>query len=110
MIFLDSKGKSCSIVSRYIGSVGKSSLTCPLPLEEPCMWKTSEVLTSDLTSAPWEFNSGGKSLVGKLKKWPSLEAFAQVYKGTGTNADRVYLLESRAEEDGLLLVYSFEKK
>ena len=46
----------------------------------------------------------------KLKHWPSLGSVAEVFKGTGTNADRVYLVEDRGRKGNLVRIYSPEKE
>ena len=106
LLFLDHAGKDKAEVSRYVGSVNNSISICPLPEQAPALWRTSEISASKLTKDVWEFSAAEGSILDKLKLWPSLENVAQVFKGTGTNADRVYLVEHRGNEGDLVRVYS----
>ncbi len=109
LLFLDRKGRESSNVERYIGQIETSQPSCPLPEENPSLWATSTIPSSELTEAPWEFSSSGGDLLEKLKKCPGLGTLAKVFKGTGTNADKVYLLEERGKANGLIRVFSPKK-
>jgi hypothetical protein len=106
LLFLDKSGQDTAEIARYRGQMDKVKQRCPLPEEASELWAVSTVNTQELSSTPWEFTS---DLIAKLKKWPGLGTIADIFKGTGTNADKVYLLENRGREGDLIRVYSAEK-
>jgi type I restriction-modification system DNA methylase subunit len=108
LLFLDREGKKQAKIARYVGPVNEPVTLDSLPEKAPDSWATSEVSSKKLTPAPWEFSVPG-GVLEKLKKWPGLMNIAQIFKGTGTNADRVYLVEDRGRERGLIRTYSAEK-
>jgi len=109
LLFLNREGKKQAKVCRYVGPVNESVTVGSLPEKAPDLWAISEISAKKLAPAPWEFFAPG-GVIGKLRKWPSLESVAQVFQGTGTRADRVYLVEYRGREKGLVRVYSPEKE
>ena len=108
LLFLDREGKKQAKIARYVGPVNESVTLDSLPEKAPDLWATSEISAKKFTPAPWEFSAPG-GVIEKLRKWPSLESVAQVFQGTGTRADRVYLVEDRGRERGLVRIYSAEK-
>jgi N-6 DNA Methylase./Eco57I restriction endonuclease. len=62
-------------------------------------WQNGTVETESLTSDPWSFNLGPiGNLFDKLATLPSLGDEANVFMGTGTRADSVFLLEQDGSE------------
>ncbi len=110
LLFLDRAGKDHVNVARYIGPVDQSRISCPLPEESPELWAVSQVLASKLTADAWEFTASGGALLERLKQWPALGSVAQIFQGTGTRADKVYLVENRGQEGDLVRIYSYEKE
>ena len=108
LLFLDREGKKQAKIARYIGPVNESVTLDSLPEKAPDLWASFEMSAKNFTPAPWEFSAPG-GVLERLKKWPSLGSVAQVFQGTGTRADRVYLVEDRGREKGLVRVYSPEK-
>jgi hypothetical protein len=96
LLFLNHDGIDQSTVQRFTGPVTGKLAQTPLPEQAPNQWQTSMVPASSLTSAPWDFASSGGSVLTSLRKWPALGSVADVFKGTGTNADRVFLLKQVA--------------
>lgn len=109
LLFLDRDGKKQAKVARYVGPVNASVTLDSFPEKMPDLWTTLEVSSKKLTSAPWELTKAG-GVLEKLRKWPSLESVARVFQGTGTRADRVYLVEDRGREKGLIRIHSAEKE
>jgi len=105
LLFLDKSGQETAEIARYRGPVDKAKQKCSLPEEAPELWSISTIKTQELSASPWEFTS---DLIAKFKKWPGLGSIADIFKGTGTNADKVYLLENRGREGDLVKVYSPE--
>jgi formylglycine-generating enzyme required for sulfatase activity len=57
-------------------------------------WQAGTVTTKTLGAAPWTFALGpAGSLLEKLEDLPRLEEIATVFKGTGTSADYVFMME-----------------
>jgi len=103
LLFLNKSGKEKAFISRYKGKVEKTEQRCLLPEEAQNLWSQSEISHKNLGKAPWEFTS---NLISKLNKWPGLATFGKVFQGTGTRADKVYILQYLGEEEGMLRVYS----
>ncbi|WP_442904969.1 Eco57I restriction-modification methylase domain-containing protein [Haladaptatus sp. CMSO5] len=62
-------------------------------LSTPEIWKMGVVNTDTLSSDPWSFNIGPiGAIFDELSTNPSLSKVANVFKGIGTNADSVFLL------------------
>jgi hypothetical protein len=110
LLFLDRSGEEQAEIARYTGPVSKARAICPLPEEVPALWAFSEIPASRLTAAPWEFTASDRALLEKLKQWPGMGSVAHVFQGTGTRADRVYLVEERGQEGELIRVYSPERE
>jgi len=107
LLFLDREGKKQAKISRYVGPLNESVTLDSLPEKSPDLWTTSEISAKNFSPAPWEFSASG-GVIEKLRRWPALSNIAQIFKGTGTNADRVYLVEDRGRERGLIRIYSAE--
>ncbi len=110
LLFLDRQGVDHSTVARYVGPLGGSRALCPLPEDAKKFWDISKFPTNQLTSIPWDSSVFGAPLLQKLNQWPELQSLADIYKGTGTNADRVYVVEQRGRSDAGTLVFSREKQ
>ncbi len=109
LLFLGHSEKPSPIdVARYNGPIAKSKTICPLPENEPELWKTYQKSENELSDKPWEFSATDQCILEKLKKWPNLEGFAQIFQGTGTRADKVFLVEYRGLKDPLVNIFSFE--
>jgi len=93
LLFLNHDGVDQAAVQRFTGSVTGKLAGTPLPEQAPNQWQASMVPASSLTSAPWDFASSDASVLTSLRKWPALESVADVFKGTGTDADRVFVLK-----------------
>jgi len=103
LLFLNKSGKESAFIARYRGKVEKTEQRCLLPEEEPNLWQTSKISLKILNMAPWEFTS---DLISKLNKWPGLATFGKVFQGTGTRADKVYMLKYLGKEKGMVRVHS----
>jgi type I restriction-modification system DNA methylase subunit len=111
LLFLERESAPRAEIFRYIGPLTTKSDACLLPEEEKSLWAVSQAASSTLTSANWDFSTSGGGLLADLKRWPTLGSIADVFKGTGTNADKVFLLENRRQDrKGLIRVYSPEKE
>ncbi len=108
LLFLNRKGKDQAEISRYIGKVDKSDKKCFLPKENSSLWNISIIPNTKFTSSVWALDSSNSSIIEKIKKYPPLGSLADVFKGTGTNADKVYLVENRGREGKFTRVYSHE--
>lgn len=109
LLFLDRRGTGQAHIARYTGAVNGSMTHCPLPTEAPALWNLSDVPTATLKADPWKFAASEGAVIEKFKQWPPLGNFARVFQGTGTRADRVYLVEDRGAEGDLIRIYSPEK-
>jgi len=105
LLFLNKEGNNTAEIAIYKRAVEKVEKECPLPEITPDLWSISKIRTESLSEDIWQFTS---DLTKKLKKWVELDNFAQIFKGTGTNADKVYLLEKLGEKGNLVQVYSRE--
>jgi type I restriction-modification system DNA methylase subunit len=110
LLFLEKSARDHAGIARYTGPVNGSSISCPLPEEAPALWKTSEMPASNLSGEVWDFSSSAGSLMDKLKQWPGLQTVAQVFQGTGTRADKVYMVEYRGRDGDLVRIYSPERE
>jgi hypothetical protein len=52
----------------------------------------------------------GTPLLQKLNQWPGLGDLAHIFQGTGTRADKVYVVEQRRRSDAGALVFSRERQ
>lgn len=104
LLFLNKNGQEKAIISKYRGSITEFA-QCPLPEESPELWAKTTVSVTQLGTAVWEFSP---ETLQKLRQWPGMGSLAQIFKGTGTNADKVYMLEKRGLENDLMRVYSSE--
>jgi hypothetical protein len=93
LLFLNHDGVDQAAIQRFTGSVTGKLAGTPLPEQAPNQWQASMVPASSLTRAPWDFASSDGSVLTSLRKWPALESVADVFKGTGTDADRVFVLK-----------------
>ena len=93
LLFLNHDGVDQAAIQRFTGPVTSKLAGTPLPEQVPDQWQASTAASSSLTSAPWNFASSGDSVLASLYKWPALENVADVFKGTGTDADRVFVLK-----------------
>jgi len=109
LLFLNRKGREISEIQRYVGPIENTQPSCSLPEENPTLWAESKVPSSSLTSTPWDFGSTGGKLLEKLKQWTSLGSMARIFQGTGTRADKVFLLEERGKTNEMIRAYSSEK-
>jgi type I restriction-modification system DNA methylase subunit len=95
-------------VARFIGDVSKSSKRCNMPEELPELWFTYKIEENKLSSSPWEFLASSSGLLNRIRKYPHLKDFAKVYKGTGTDADKVFALKAINKDAYSVQVYSKE--
>lgn len=109
LLFLNRSGNNQIEVARYVGPVNKAGAVCPLPEGAPKLWQISEVPATKLTADVWTFRASGGNLLEKLQQWPGLGSVAQIFQGTGTRADKVYLVEERGYDGDLIRIYSVEK-
>jgi type I restriction-modification system DNA methylase subunit len=109
LLFLDREGKNQAEVARYVGPVNGSVTLCSLPEKAPDLWATSEVSAKKFKPAPWDFPAPG-GVLEKLRRWSDLGSVAQVFQGAGTRADRVFLVEDRGRERGLIRIFSAENE
>ncbi len=109
LLFLDHRGRDIVEALRYIGPLNALGVTCPMPGEAPELWSSMEVPSKKLTKSVWTFADKG-NLLEKLNKWPNLGGLVHIFQGTGTRADKVYLVENRGRQKGLIRIYSYEKE
>lgn len=110
LLFLDRRSKDKAQIYRYIGALNQPSAKCPLPEEASDSWITYEISNLALTEAAWELVASDSKLLDRLKQWPALGSIIQIFQGTGTRADKVYLVEYSGEENGLIRVYSTDQE
>jgi len=110
LLFLDRGGLNQVAVARYAGPLGSAHAECPLPEETPSQWNKSEFSSEQLSGHVWDSSVFGGNLMKKLAQWPDLGSFADIFKGTGTNADKVYAVEERPASTADVRVYSKEKE
>jgi hypothetical protein len=110
LLFLNRGGREIANVARYTGPVNISGIDCPLPSLMPSSWNFSEISAINLTSSRWDFSSSGGKILEKIKKWPNLGNIAQIFQGTGTRADKVFLVENRGRDGKFIRIYSYEKE
>jgi hypothetical protein len=59
-------------------------------------WNTEKITHTTLGANSWSFKLGSSGfLIDKLKIFPRLENIATVFKGTGTSADSIFMMEHR---------------
>lgn len=62
-------------------------------------WHTGSVPTGELDDKPWRLSVGARrSIVKRLERCTPLGAVARIAKGTGTNADSVYVMSREQAE------------
>ena len=110
LLFLDRQGLEQGTVARYIGPLGSLRGLCPLPEEEPTLWSISEFSSESLSGAVWDSSASGNPVREKLDQWPDLGSFVDIFQGTGTRADKVYVVEERGRSATDVRVYSKEKE
>jgi TaqI-like C-terminal specificity domain/Eco57I restriction-modification methylase len=72
------------------------SIAAPLP-DVSGAWDSSEVSTHELSAKPWALASGlADGILQRLSTLPTLGAKANIFKGTGTSADDVFILETHS--------------
>ena len=108
LLFLGSAPNTTCHVVRYRGDVKKISAKCLLPEEATAPWKFLEFAANKLSRDPWQLTENGKSLLNKNKNVYPLEELAEVYQGTGTRADKVFVVEERKSKGNLTTIFSFE--
>jgi len=109
LLFLSRNACDTVVVARYRGALNQGE-ACPLPEASPDLWAVSDVSAAGLNAEPWEFAVSQKALLAKLRAWPALGDAASIFQGTGTRADKVYLMESRGVVGDMVRVYSSEKE
>ncbi len=102
LLFLNKARQNKAIVAKYRGPISKIE-RCPMPEEASGLWITSTVDADELSTDVWEFPS---KTLRKLKRWPGMGTVTQIFQGTGTRADKVYMLEKRGVENDLVRVHS----
>lgn len=67
-------------------------------------WRCGQVPASALSAAPWRLMVGARRrLIDRLARAaPGLGEVARIAKGTGTNADPVFVIEQAEERDGVV--------
>ncbi len=110
LLFLDRQGVDHSTVACYVGPLGTSHALCPLPEDASNWWTISKFPTNQLTSAPWDSSVFGTPLLRKLSRWPKLGDLARIFQGTGTRADKVYVVEQRRSSKAGIVIFSRERQ
>jgi len=106
LLFLSRAATNRVVIDRYVGSVKDAGAQCPLPERATELWSSSRSIAAVVSSGPWDFTTSNGPLLEKLKQYPRLEHIAHVFQGTGTRADKVYLVEDRGKSGNLVRVYS----
>ncbi|HUG69890.1 MAG TPA: TaqI-like C-terminal specificity domain-containing protein [Pirellulaceae bacterium] len=109
LLFLNRAKQDSILVSRYLGDVRSASAKCPLPESAPEQWTASTVVPDMLASETWNSIVSTSPIRRKLMKWPRLGTLADIYSGTGTRADQVYLIEQGRPSGTLLRGFSPER-
>jgi hypothetical protein len=70
----------------------------PLP-GDTGVWQAARFDSHTLKAEPWSFSFGGaNTLLRGFNQLPRLETVAAVFKGTGTSADSVFMMERRGDQ------------
>jgi len=110
LLFLKKSGSSTAEVFRYKGDLNGSGKNCALPDNNSSIWSLSNVSSEELSEKTWNFFTSSMSLQLKFNKLPKLGEFVQIYQGTGTRADKVYIIENRGQTNTFIKIYSNEKQ
>lgn len=108
LLFLNRQSQLSSNIARYIGPVNNANAICPLPEDIPSVWAFSEISNEKLSENAWIFSRSDGTLLDKLKRWPALENVSLVFQGTGTRADKVFVVECREKNNKTIRIYSAE--
>ena len=108
LFFLSKMGEKIASIFKYTGSVKSSVGKCDLPEENESVWKLIKFPNDDLSEKPWLFSTGDNTLFDKLQKHAPLSQVAEVFQGTGTRADKVFVVEILGKQGNLLKIWSFE--
>ena len=105
LMFLARSGTKDSDVHTYRGDVARHHETCPLPEENPSLWVTSRVESAHLQKDTWEF---GTSAFFRRQRpgWTTLGEIATIFSGTGTRADKVFLVRELASSNAGVTIHS----
>ena len=104
LLFLNQGESNTAEIARYKGDLGLKN--CPLPYESPEVWNQYTINLSEISALNWETTSSEGTVLSKIRSWPKLGTIADIFSGTGTRADRVFLLESHGNSRGLVNVHS----
>ena len=109
LLFLGHETEDTTVkISRYIGPVSKVKIEYYLPDKSSSLWNIYDISETSLGGSPWEFTAKSSVLLESLNKWPKFASIVQIYQGTGTRADKVFLVENCGEAESLVRIYSYE--
>lgn len=106
LLFLKGHPVKEASISRYKGSINSVKYRCSLPDENNLDWVSSKINNAELSAEPWDFSISDVNILKGLKKWPQLGKYYKIYQGTGTRADKVFVLNKIQDKNKNILVYS----
>ncbi len=108
LLFLSKLPNSVVVGAKYKGQVSSSSSLCPLPEDTPEMWSAFSIQAKTFTKATWEFGDEEGRILSRLRQWPPLSSVCEIFQGTGTRADKVFLVRFKREQGRRVVVDSAE--
>ena len=94
--------------SRYRGPLKTEDGRCPIPPDAASGWTIAVVDAADLSESAWDFAIVSAPIARAVQRFPTLDSQFDVFKGTGTNADKVYVVNLIRGGDRKAEVYSPE--
>jgi type I restriction-modification system DNA methylase subunit len=108
LLFLSGSSISEVQTARYKGPVNSTGMRCPMPEEDQAFWTISRIRAQEITRGPWDFSLSESNVLKRFQELPKLSEFFEIYQGTGTRADDVFILQSLGLKKELHKVRSFE--
>ncbi|MFA6468303.1 MAG: N-6 DNA methylase [Bacteroidota bacterium] len=108
LFFLSKISENTSKIYKYIGSISSTINKCELPEENKSVWKEINFPNDKLNDGPWLFSTGDNTLFDKLRKHTPLNKLADVFQGTGTRADKIFVVEILNRNDNHLKIRSLD--
>lgn len=100
------KGQDEIEMKRYDGDLKESLETLDFNRDS---WDVGTIDYSELSSEPWDLTVGiKKEVLSKIDPLEPLGNYGRVWKGTGTNADDVFIVDKLQEREDVIEVYSHE--
>ncbi len=107
LMFLEENSERMEM-TRYNGDLDRSVEDLEFQTSD---WDEGEVKYSDLGSEPWDLTIGKKKeVLDKIGVFDTLGDYGRVWKGTGTNADDVFVVDKVEEQEDLMRIFSPERE